>query len=142
MSSLELPREIVELASLKEIVDFSETDGIGLKDDEQDQVHEIGNRDIDHTWLMHPLRVERYRTLYMEMYEKANEDQKKIIVRAMEAFAGSKEAFGEMRWCCLIWAAGGAAMMTAYPSFKRYLESVVSESLQKKSDSIRGLSSA
>lgn len=103
-----------------------------------DRVLEIGTRDVDNLWLVHPGLVTECKAAYKQMYEKADEKQKKIIVRAMEAFAGSKEEFEQLQWCCVKWSSGGAATATAYASFRRYMECLVEDSgKDKRKDSER-----
>jgi hypothetical protein len=97
-----------------------------------DRVLEIGTRDIDNIWLVHPELVKQARAAYVEMYEKADDQQKKIIEKAIEGFVGSWEAFQEIEWCCIKWAAGGAAMMQGYAGFRRYSEHLVKDSAEKK----------
>ena len=81
---------------------------------------------------MRPGLVEQARAAYIEMYEKADDQQKKIIERAIEGFVGSKEAFEKMEWCCIKWMAGGAACMTAHAGFRRYIEELVEDSMKEK----------
>ncbi|KAK4500136.1 hypothetical protein PRZ48_008322 [Zasmidium cellare] len=95
-----------------------------------DRVLEVGTRDIDNLWLVHPGLVEQVREKYHEMYVKGNEKQKKVIKRAMEAFAGSKEAFESMHWCFAKWSSGGSASMSFYASFTKYLEHIVDKSIE------------
>jgi len=90
-----------------------------------DRVLEIGFRDIDNIWLVPPELVKQARTAYLEMYEKADDQQKKIIEEAIEKFAGSKETFEKLEWCCVKWAAGGSATMDGYAGFGRYIEDLV-----------------
>ena len=70
--------------------------------------------------------VKQARPAYLEMYEKA---KKKIIEEAIEKFAGSKETFEKLQWCCLTWAAGGSATMDGYAGFRRYIEDLVCEGI-------------
>ncbi|KAF2100196.1 hypothetical protein NA57DRAFT_54295 [Rhizodiscina lignyota] len=114
---LELPYEIIGLAS--SFPDF-------------DRVLEIGVRDVENTWLVRPELVERARVAYMEMYEKADDQQKKIIERAIEEFVGSKEAFEKLEWCCVRWSAGGAAAMRGHAGFRRYVEHVVKQGTEDR----------
>ncbi|KAF2483431.1 hypothetical protein BDY17DRAFT_310440 [Neohortaea acidophila] len=92
-----------------------------------DRVLEVGTRDIDSLWLVQPDLVKQCVAQYGKMYDKADEKQKKIIVRAMESFAGSKEAFESSDWCFVDSSAGGAASMSFYASFTHYLRHVVEE---------------
>ena len=102
-----------------------------------DRVLMVGVRDIDNLWLVHPKLVDESRRVYLEMYEKANEEQKKLILRKVEAFAGSMEKFKELEWCCFLWSSGGAACFEEYPSFRAYLETVVESSGQDKMEGHR-----
>lgn len=93
-----------------------------------DRVLEVGARDIDHLWLVHPQLVQKAREAYLKMYEAANGEQRKVLEQAIQAFAGSIAAFKELEWCCVKWSSGGTAMMTSYSGFRKYLERVTADS--------------
>ncbi|EME39329.1 hypothetical protein DOTSEDRAFT_75144 [Dothistroma septosporum NZE10] len=134
---LELPREIEQLATSHWEERRSHPNGEFDWEGALpcfDRVLEIGTRDIDNIWLVHPQLVEQCRNAYHEMYRKANTKQRRLITLAMESFAGSKEAFEQMHWCCVTWAAGGSACMTAYASFRDYIEGVTMESMERKAE--------
>ncbi|KAF2166403.1 hypothetical protein M409DRAFT_54755 [Zasmidium cellare ATCC 36951] len=97
-----------------------------------DRVLEVGTRDIDNLWLVHPGLVEQAREQYHKMYVNGDEKQKNVIKRAMESFAGSKDAFESMHWCFAKWSSGGSASMTFYPSFTKYLEHIVDRSMENR----------
>ncbi|KAI9656887.1 MAG: hypothetical protein M1821_003526 [Bathelium mastoideum] len=97
-----------------------------------DRVLEIGVRDIDNLWLVHPNLVNEAREVYLKMHQAASKEQKKVLERAIEAFAGSMDAFKKPEWCCVKWSSGGAATMESYSSFRKYLESVTLDSQETK----------
>ncbi|KAK4616138.1 hypothetical protein CLAFUW4_10242 [Fulvia fulva] len=99
-----------------------------------DRVLELGTLDIYNIWLVHPMLVEQCRNAYHEMYRNANKKQRKRILLAMESFAGSKGAFEQLHWCCVTWAAGGSACMTAYASFRDYIEAMTLRSMQRRAE--------
>ncbi|MCJ1310369.1 hypothetical protein MMC25_004033 [Agyrium rufum] len=87
-------------------------------------VIELGTEDIDSVWLLPPETVARRRDAYIRHYENeaaASCGQRMAFDIAVQAFAGSREAFDSMEWCVLAWTAGGGASLTAYPSFKAFL---------------------
>lgn len=93
------------------------------------RVLNLGARDIDNLWLVEPEFVKRARDVYHEMYERAVDDrQRQKLERAIRDFAGSRQKFDELGWCCIKWSAGGAANMTVYAGFRNYLEDVVERS--------------
>ncbi|KAE9364189.1 hypothetical protein N431DRAFT_496761 [Stipitochalara longipes BDJ] len=81
---------------------------------------EIGVWDVYHVWLLPPVKVKELVSMYVKQREK-NLETKVAIEKAMTSWAGSVEEFENLEWCVIIWAAGGAAHMEAYPSFKAYL---------------------
>jgi hypothetical protein len=131
---LDLPRDIEDLAKKEKKVsgegELSWDTPLPLFD----RVLEIGTRDIDNLWLVHPQLVEECKIAYNEMFEKGDERQKKTIVMAMEAFAGSKDEFEKLEWCCVMWSSGGSASLSAYASFRHYLLYLVQESQIDKSE--------
>lgn len=100
-----------------------------------DRVLRIGAYGIDNLWLISPDQVEKARQAYAVMYERSNAEQKAVIDRAIETFAGSRKAFEQLDWACVNWTSGGAADFTSYPSFGRYLEIRVAEGLKSKEKS-------
>ncbi|KAI9707991.1 MAG: hypothetical protein M1820_004410 [Bogoriella megaspora] len=129
---LEIPREVESLipneTRKSEGGDFEWDTPLPLFD----RVLEIGIRDIDNLWLVHPGLVKEAREAYLKMYEAANDEQRKVLNRAIEAFAGSMEAFKDLEWCCVKWSAGGSATMQSYCSFRKYLETATLESQETK----------
>jgi hypothetical protein len=87
--------------------------------------------DVDNIWLVRPELVGQARAAYMEMYEKADDQQKEIIERAIERFVGIKEAFEKMEWCCVKWTSGGGAVMHGHAGFRRYIEDLVEDSIEE-----------
>jgi hypothetical protein len=132
---LDLPYEITRLACSKTKKTPDETLDFDTSLPLFDRVLEIGARDIDNIWLVRPELVEQARAAYMEMYEKADDQQKEIIEKAIEGFVGSKEAFEKMEWCCVKWSAGGAADMSGHAGFRRYIEDLVEDSMEENWES-------
>lgn len=97
-----------------------------------DRVVQVGKRDIDDLWLVHPETVKKAKRAYLEMLENGNEMEKKILQRAMKDFARSMELFMRLEWCCVKSSSGGAATTTVFASFRSYLESVVDGSEEDK----------
>jgi hypothetical protein len=124
---LELPQEIEQLGDVQERGEFGFDTALPVFD----RVLEIGVRDIDNVWLVRPELVRQAKDAYKTMYKRANKKQKRTIDRAIEAFAGSKEEFNRLKWCCVTWASGGYATMASYMSFARYLEVVTASSMEK-----------
>ncbi|KAL9053589.1 MAG: hypothetical protein Q9162_004686 [Coniocarpon cinnabarinum] len=92
------------------------------------RVLEIGKADCDSLWLVPPKVVNKAKDVYFEIMEYANKTGRKSMQRAMEAFAGSKEDFGEMEWV-LVRCLGSADCKTfAYSSLRTYLERLAVES--------------
>jgi hypothetical protein len=88
---------------------------------------EIGTEDIDNVWLISPPKMDEVRDRVRNVMDSDKYDERiKTSVRHMvESFAGSEERFWSLGWGCVTWASGGIACMTAHPSFKAYLQSVM-----------------
>jgi hypothetical protein len=126
---IELPREIELLADTS-----TKTDTDGCLDWDTplplfDRVLEIGTRDIDNLWLVHPGLVAQAKVAYGQMYERANDSQRRLIDRAMESFAGSRAAFEKLEWCCVKWMSGGAACMSGHAGFRQYIQDLAEDTL-------------
>lgn len=89
-----------------------------------DQLIEIGRRHPDYLFLAPPDVVAATREAYYVMYDRADEKQRAVIERAIEAFAGSRDAFDRLEWVCL---KVFDIYTTGYPSFSRYLEVAAAE---------------
>lgn len=130
---LDLPYSITGLAESK---NKSSADGSQVWDTALplfDRVLEIGVMDVENLWLVQPELVKQARAAYMEMYEKADDEQKKVIEKAIHGFVGSFEAFQKLEWCLVKWSSGGAAMMQGYAGFRRYIEDLVKEGAEAES---------
>lgn len=92
----------------------------------------IGNRDIENLWLVRPELVKSVRDTYYGIHQKANEEQKKVIDSQIESFAGSREEFDKLEWCCVRWASGGAAQLTAWKHFGQYVEDTAQEAKESR----------
>ncbi|KAK5171241.1 uncharacterized protein LTR77_004385 [Saxophila tyrrhenica] len=125
---LNIHREIEALAGIESKGHFSFDTALPLFG----PVLEIGVRDVEHLWLVQPTLVRQAREAYDRMYARTNEEQKRTLDDAIVAFAGSRDAFDKLEWCCARWSSGGAAVMTSYASFRRYLEVVVTDSMEVK----------
>lgn len=90
-----------------------------------DRVIEIGQFDEQNLWLVPPEEVCRAKKAYLDIYESSNDAEKLVMDRIIEEFAGTREAFENLEWCCVEW---GIADLVAYPSLRRYLEERVSRS--------------
>lgn len=88
---------------------------------------EIGTEDIDNLWLISPSKMDEVKDRVRNVLnsDKYNERMKTSVRHMMESFAGSDERFWSLGWGCVTWASGGSACMTAHPSFKAYLQSVM-----------------
>ena len=88
---------------------------------------EIGTEDIDNLWLISPSKMDEVKDRVRNVLnsDKYNERMKTSVRHMMESFTGSDERFWSLRWGCVTWASGGSACMTAHPSFKAYLQSVM-----------------
>ena len=97
---------------------------------------EIGTGDPDNVWLISPSKMNEVKDLVRKVLKNdtCNERVKISIRRMIEGFAGSEEKFWNLGWGCVTWAAGGYACMTAYPSFKAYLQSVMHDGMKDKDD--------
>lgn len=82
----------------------------------------IGSRDIVNLWLVTPELMEKARKRYGEMYARANAEQRRVIDEEIVKFAGSRDEFEKLTWCTVQWMAGGAAQLTAWKSFRDYIE--------------------
>ena len=129
---IELPVELLEIPREIEALIPAEKHKSRLQWDTPlplfDLVLELGTADIDSIWLVHPRLVAQARGAYMKMHEVANGEQRKVLERAIQAFAGSMDAFEKLEWCCVKSSSGGAATMIWYSGFRKYLESVTAES--------------
>ncbi len=125
---LTIPREIEELAGVQAKGTFNFATALPIFG----PVLEIGVRDIDNLWVVQPELVRKAKDVYDVMYERASKEQKKVIEQAIVAFAGSREAYDGLDWCCAKWSSGGAATMTSYASFRRYLEITTAASAESK----------
>lgn len=97
-----------------------------------DRVVHVGNRDIDDLWLIPPELVHKAKSAYLEMLEKGDAMEKKILQRAMEDFAGSMERFMKLEWCCIKNTCGSGPACHVFSNFRSYLESVVDNSGKDK----------
>jgi len=62
--------------------------------------------------------------------------QKRAILKAMEAFAWSEEAFEKLQWCCVKQTVGSGPDSIAHAGFRRYTQDLVDDS---GTDRFRGL---
>lgn len=97
-----------------------------------DRVVHVGNRDIDDLWLVPPGLVHKAKSAYLEMLEKGDAMEKKILQRAIKDFAGSMEQFMKLEWCCIKNTCGSGPACHVFSSFRSYLESVVYNSGKDK----------
>jgi hypothetical protein len=102
---------------------------------------EIGTEDIDNQWLVPPSTISAFKAHVRKILDGSEvdgklvtEDVREAVRQAAEEFAGSLDAFWQLEWCCLTWASGGSALMLAYPSFKKYLQSVLWEAGRSEED--------
>jgi hypothetical protein len=88
---------------------------------------EIGTEDIDNLWLLSPTKMDEVKDRVRDVLnsDKYDERIKTSVRHMMESFAGSEEKFWSLGWGCVTWASGGSACMTAHPTFKAYLQSVM-----------------
>ena len=121
---LDVPYEIGRLGTVKEKGSLRWKTNLPVFD----RVLWIGTRDVFNLLLVPPDTVEKARNAYYQAYAVADDRQKRIIERAIEALAGSREEFDRLQWCCCRSDGGGGATLTVYSSFRRYLEVVVSHS--------------
>jgi hypothetical protein len=97
------------------------------------RILDIGHRDVENVWLVHPDVVREAREAYKGMREAAIEErQRRLLDRAVREFCGGWEAFEELEWACCRWSSGGAANLVCYPSFRKYLEVLVESSGEKR----------
>lgn len=84
---------------------------------------QIGQEDIDSVWLLPPATVAKVRDAYLRIVDGADapEEIKTTVLNAVRSFVGSRERFEGLEWCILHWMSGGAACMSAYPSFGDYI---------------------
>lgn len=97
-----------------------------------DKVLQIGTLDISNLWLVYPALVKQVVVFYNQMYDNANSEQKKELLSRIEKLAGSKNEFDSWsngrHWCCVMW----DGEMTAYASFRSYLDQAADESAVAK----------
>lgn len=87
---------------------------------------EIGTEDIDNQWLIPPSKMNEVKDRVRKILSSQDYDERtKISVRhTVEDFAGSENAFWDLEWGFVTWAAGGSACMEVFPSFKAYMHNV------------------
>ncbi|KAF2107502.1 hypothetical protein BDV96DRAFT_653594 [Lophiotrema nucula] len=98
---------------------------------------EVGAVDIYYVWLVPPAKVQEVQEHAADILKDGSEhaeDVKEVLKKSCEDFAGSMEKWDALEWCCIVWAAGGSASMTGYPSFKAYLRRVAEDSGQSAVD--------
>ncbi|KAF1981125.1 hypothetical protein K402DRAFT_398822 [Aulographum hederae CBS 113979] len=85
---------------------------------------EIGHEDIDNVWLLPPENTKRLKDWYLAIIDddEISEQLRMAALKTISAFAGSRKEFEKLDWLVLTWASGGSACMTAYASFKVFLE--------------------
>jgi hypothetical protein len=85
------------------------------------KIIELGERDIEAIWLIPPETTKAAIAVYRHIYEAANTEQKVVVDRAVEVFAGSWEELEKLQWCCL-----SADLENCgwnwFTSFRQYLE--------------------
>ncbi|KAI4744860.1 hypothetical protein E4T50_04740 [Aureobasidium sp. EXF-12298] len=82
----------------------------------------IASEEIYDVWLIPPETMQRLRDHYKEVYAMVNDDGKRIIERAIDDFAGSRDEWEKLDWGCVSWACGGSAQLDCFKSFKAWLE--------------------
>ncbi|KAH0346566.1 hypothetical protein KCU81_g3978, partial [Aureobasidium melanogenum] len=80
----------------------------------------IANEDIYRIWLIPPRLMQQMRDHYKQLYEMVNDAGKRIIERAIDDFAGSRDEWEKLDWGC--WASGGEISEDSFKSFKAWLE--------------------
>jgi hypothetical protein len=82
----------------------------------------IASEEIYDVWLIPPETMQKLRDHYQELYAMVNDDGKRIIERAIDDFAGSRDEWEKLDWGCVSWACGGSAQLDCFKSFKAWLE--------------------
>lgn len=125
---LDLPRNIQDLAKKAKDCSSAEQRRWDTPLPVFDRVLEIGSQDVHSLWLIPPGLVNKCKAVYQEMYNEGDERQKRAIVRAMEAFAESKELFKKLEWCCFRETSGSGPSSVAHAGFKSYILDLVDNS--------------
>ncbi|KAG9991683.1 hypothetical protein KCU98_g47, partial [Aureobasidium melanogenum] len=82
----------------------------------------IASEEIYDVWLIPPEMLQQMRDYYKKLYTMVNDDGKRIIERAIDDFAGSRDEWEKLDWGCVSWACGGSAQLDCFKSFKAWLE--------------------
>ncbi|KAL9079842.1 MAG: hypothetical protein Q9157_001298 [Trypethelium eluteriae] len=85
----------------------------------------LGSWDVDYLFLVEPSVVKEAQEVYLRMYEAASSEQRRVLDRAIVAFAGSMEDFMKVDWLLLRWRKG---FDDSHSGVKKYIEYVALKS--------------